>query len=205
MKEKIAAIILMFLLMALLPFIAAKCSQSSADSKTTMSTADTPSKTDEQNDYEKILCALTAAKYKDNYCNETIKALAVIQNTNYRIDPDSFSDEDFLYKENASGNILETYTEIEKAVKSVKEKTLCINNKAFFIPFSDSSNGLTGLSDEYEYIQSVASPWDCFLKDYDENTNCVGVSLSGINYLCNNGANYTEALKWYLPNFDISE
>lgn len=205
MKKKISVIIIIFMLMALLPFAAARCSGKIAGGTTAMSpqsTADSIQKTD---DYCSLLSALTAAKYKDSYSLETVKALAIILNTNYKDNPKQFSKDDFLYRDKASGNLLEVYSKIESAVNSVKEKTLCKNNKAFYIPFAESSNGVTCKSSDYSYIQSVASPWDCFQKNFDESTQCVGVSLSGIDYLCKNGASAEDALLWYLPGFDISE
>lgn len=203
MKQKITAIVLMFALMAMLPFVTARCGgKASGNGVNTFgqSTADT---VDSNADYSTRLCALTAAKYKDGYSLETTRALALILNTNYKLNPDTFSDDDFLFRENASGTLLEVYPQIENAVNSIKEKTLCKNNKAFYIPFSDSSDGCTYKSDDYSYIQAVASPWDCFGKNYSEDTRCVGVSLSGVDYLCKNGSNAEEALLWYLPEFEV--
>ncbi len=204
MKKKISAIILIFMLMALLPFAAARCSGKIANGTTAMSPQSTVDSIQKTDDYCSLLSALTAAKYKDSYSLETVKALAIILNTNYRENPKKFTDDDFLFRDKASGNLLEVYSKIENTVNSVKEKTLCKNNKAFYIPFAESSNGVTCKSSDYSYIQAVASPWDCFQKNFDKSAQCVGVSLSGIDYLCKNGASAEEALLWYLPDFDIS-
>lgn len=202
MKEKIIALILMFILMALLPFAAAKCSDNNT-STSTMSTADTPKKPAENEDYGKTLCALLAAKYDKSYSTEALKALAIILNTNYKVNPNSFSDEDYLIEENTSGSMKEIYSQIKKAADYAKEKTLCINRKALYIPFSPVSNGATVQSDDYSYLQSVASPWDCYCSDFSEDAKCVGVSINGVNYLCKNGATAEDALLWYLPEFEI--
>lgn len=201
MKLKAAAVAFMFLLMALLPFAASKCHNNNTAEKTAVESVATP---DAADDYTDVLCALTAARYREGYGIETVKAIVLILNTNYKLKPDSFGKNDFLYKEDASGNILEVYSDIEGAVNSVKEKTLCKDGKALYIPFSESSNGKTAVSKDYTYLEAVASPWDCFDKGYDESSVCVGVSLSGVNYLCNSGESFEDAVLWYLPDFSIS-
>ena len=124
-------------------------------------------------------------------------------NTDYRAKPDSFEANDFLYEENASGNMKDVYSEIRKAAESGKNKTLRKKSEVLFIPFSETSNGTTYKNVNYKYLHSVASPWDCYAENYDENAECVGVSLSGIDYLCKNGCSAEEALLWYLPDFEI--
>ena len=208
MKEKIIFIILMLALMALLPFVTAKCSNSEINMSNTSATADAAKNSEDNSDKDSnaLLCALVAAKYKDDYCDETLKALAIILNTNYKVNPDSFKLDDksiCLYEKDANNSVKDAYPKIKECAKSVKEKTLWIESKAFFIPFSLSSNGHTYESPDYDYIFSVASPWDCYQKDYSENTECIGVSISGVNYLCKKGSSYEEALKWYLPQFEI--
>lgn len=202
MKEKIIALILMFILMALLPFAAAKCSDNNT-STNTMSTADTPKKPSETKDYGKTLCALLAAKYDESYNSETLKALAIILNTNYKVNPNSFSDDDYLPQDKASGSMKEIYPMIRKAADYAKEKTLCINHKAFYVPFSSVSNGSTVQSGDYSYLQPIASTWDCYSSDFSEEAKCVGVSINGVNYLCKNGSSAENALLWYLPGFEI--
>ena len=92
---------------------------------------------------------------------------------------------------------------MERIVNSTQRKSLTVHNEKFFIPYSQSSCGYTLDSTDCEYITSVASPWDSFSKSYDESSECIGVSIDGINYLCKNGANAEQALKWYLPEFQI--
>lgn len=200
MKLKAAAVAFMFLLMAILPFAASKC-RNNTTAKTAVEGIATPDTADNRTD---VLCALTAAKYREGYGIETVKAIALILNTNYKLKPESFGKNDFLYKEDASGNISEVYSDIEGAVNSVKEKTLCKDGKAFYIPFSQSSNGKTSASRDYTYLEAVASPWDCFEEGCDEGDVCVGVSLTGVNYLCSNGESFENALLWYLPGFSIN-
>lgn len=201
MKEKLIAVVLLLILTAILPIAVSKCSERSF-AKPTVSTSDTPEK---PKDSGEILCALTAGLYKDSYSAETLKAIAILMNTNYKANPDSFKANDFLYEENASGSIKDVYGEIKKAAESAKNKTLRKNSEALFVPYSETSNGTTYKNENHRYIHSVASPWDCYQTDFDANAECVGVSLSGIDYLCKNGCSAEEALLWYLPDFEITD
>lgn len=201
MKGKLIAVILLLFLTAILPIAVSKCSVGSS-AKPTVSTSDTPEK---PKDSGEILCALTAGLYKESYCTETLKAIAILMNTDYKVKPESFESDDFLYEENASGNIKDVYGEIKKAAESVKNKTLRKNSEALFVPYAETSNGTTYRNENYKYLHSVASPWDCYATNYDKNAECVGVSLSGIDYLCKNGYSAEEALLWYLPDFEIQE
>ncbi len=175
MKEKLIAVVLLLILTAILPIAVSKCSERSF-AKPTVSTSDTPEK---PKDSGEILCALTAGLYKDSYSAETLKAIAILMNTNYKANPDSFKANDFLYEENASGSIKDVYGEIKKAAESAKNKTLRKNSEALFVPYSETSNGTTYKNENYKYIHSVASPWDCYQTDFDANAECVGVSLFG--------------------------
>ena len=179
MKEKLIAVVLLLILTAILPIAVSKCSERSF-AKPTVSTSDTPEK---PKDSGEILCALTAGLKKASYSAETLKAIAILMNTNYKANPDSFKANDFLYEENASGSIKDVYGEIKKAAESAKNKTLRKNSEALFVPYSETSNGTTYKNENYRYIHSVASPWDCYQTDFDANAECVGVSLSGIDYL----------------------
>lgn len=201
MKGKFAAIAILLFLTAILPLAVSKCSDKSV-AKPTVSTSDTPEK---PKDSGEIMCALTAGRYKESYSTETLKAIAILMNTDYKVNPDSFETSDFLYEENASGNTKDVYGEIKKAVESVKNKTLRKKGEALFVPYAETSNGTTYKNENYKYIHSVASPWDCYATNYDENAECVGVSLSGIDYLCKNGYSAEDALLWYLPDFEISD
>ena len=127
-------------------------------------------------------------------------------NTDYEINPEYFDLDDkeiYLSKEELINSDKEYYSKIESIVSSIDKKTLTVKNEKIFIPYSQTSCGYTLDSEDCEYITSVASPWDCFSQDYDENTECIGVSVNGINYLCQNGATAEQALKWYLPEFEI--
>lgn len=199
MKGKIGAVVVLLILTAILPIAVSKCSSKNTVSQT-VSTSDTPEK---PKNSDEILCALTAGLYKDSYSAETLKAIAILMNTDYKAKPDSFETSDFLYEENASGNMKDVYSEIKKSAESAKNKTLRKKSEVLFVPYSETSNGITYKNENYKYLHSVASPWDCYATNYDENAECVGVSLSGIDYLCKNGYSAEDALLWYLPDFEI--
>lgn len=206
MKKKIIATVVFLILMAMLPFVAVKFNDPQTTAHITTATKDTPSKPIDKK--TKILCGLVAANIKDNYCSETLKAIAIIINTNYKISPDSFDLDDTsvcIYEENADSSVKEIYPQIKTSVNSCKELHLTLDKEKQYIPFSKTSSGCTIVDKNYDYLTSVASPWDCFQKNYDADIKCCGVSISGVDYLCRNGYSAEEALLWYLPGFEIAK
>ena len=206
--KKILACTLLLVLMALLPFTAVKCSTSGSksESKLTSSTSKTNNDTKESDKYNAILVGLTAAVCKENFCDEAIKAIAILLNTDYEVNPDKFdldNKEVYFSKDELDNSKKEYYSKIESIVNSMDKKTLSVKEEKVFIPYSQISCGYTLDSEYCVYIMSVASPWDCFSQYYDEKAECIGVSVNGINYLCQNGASAEQALKWYLPHFEI--
>lgn len=206
--KKILACTLLLVLMALLPFTAVKCSNrgSKTEVNLTSSTGKTDNNTNVSDDSNEILVGLTAAVCNGNFCDEAIKAIAILLNTDYKANSDNFDLENkevYLSKDTLDNSEKEYYSKVENIVNSMDKKTLTLGNEKVFIPYSDISCGYTLDSEDCEYITSVASPWDCFSQEYDENAECIGVSVNGINCLCQNGASAEQALKWYLPHFEI--
>lgn len=203
MRVKIFFILVCLIIMAFLPIAAAEFTN--PQEKTLF--AGTYDEENNKKSDEEILCGLTAAQYREVYCEQALEALAVILNTNYRAKPESFDLSDrnvCIFEEDADGSLKENYSKIKAAVQKAYKKTLCVDGKAFFIPFSYISNGHTVKSFDYPYLCSVASSWDCFSDEYAEDARCIGVSMYGVNFLCENGADCAEALKWYLPDFELS-
>ena len=151
MRTKVIFIIIFLLTMAFLPIIISKCSSpqtavtsnSTANKATEPVTANEPSKNEtivetttesvakENSESEKSpltesdLCGMVAAKYNENYCEETLKALAIILYTNYIVSPDSYdlSDIDICLPESkAENSVKENYNKIKSAVSSVYKK-----------------------------------------------------------------------------------
>lgn len=210
MKMKVIAIALMLVLMAILPFAATKCG-TEIEAETTMSTADNAKNENKatenvNSDKDKAVCGLVAALYKSDYSAETVKAIAILLNNDYSLQPDKFnlSNSDVcIYKKNADNSIKEVYSQIETIVGSATDLLIYSNGKNVYVPYSPVSNGNTVSDESCDYIISVASPWDCFSENYDKNAECAGVSIEGLDYLCKNGMCAEEALSWYLPKCEI--
>lgn len=140
--------------------------------------------------------AAVAALCEPSFSDEAIKAAAVIQRTN----------EAAGHIDNNSGEISdkELYERAKVIYDSVTE-ILQYSGKPVRIPSSPCSNGFTSASDDYEYLEAVASPWDAFSPLYDASLVCEGVSMNGIAYLCGKGLSAEEALIRYLPRLEIRE
>lgn len=224
MRIKVIFIIIFLLTMAFLPIIVSKCTatKTTAASVSTADYAEKPTDNSTENSEKSTikpqqesseskaeltdaeLCGMVAANYDESYCEETLKALAVILYTNYCLAPDDYDLKDnriCILESNAENSVKENYNTIKSAVSAVYKKALCSNGKVLYIPFTSSTNGKTSSSSEYPYLTAVASPWDSYSNANDDE-HC-GVSLNGINYLCNDGYSYAQALQWYLPDFTI--
>lgn len=224
MRIKVIFIIIFLLTMAFLPIIVSKCTatKTTAASVSTADYAEKPTDNSTENSEKSTikpqqesseskaeltdaeLCGMVAANYDESYCDETLKALAVILYTNYCLAPDDYDLKDSricILESNAENSVKENYNTIKSAVSAVYKKALCSNGKVLYIPFTSSTNGKTSSSSEYPYLTAVASPWDSYSNANDDE-HC-GVSLNGINYLCNDGYSYAQALQWYLPDFTI--
>lgn len=204
MKRKIVAIVLFLLIMALLPPVAVKCSGLKSDLGQTFDVEETDD-SEKVFDSDELLCKLTSELYKDDYCDEALKAIVILLRTDLLADKSKFdiNGEDFGFAEDDNSD-KELSSKIKGVINSSKE-LITLDGKAEYIPYCEASSGATADSEEYTYLCSVASPWDCYCQSYDPTADCVGVSLSGVNYLCQNGASAEEALKWYLPYLEISE
>ncbi len=224
MRIKVIFIIIFLLTMAFLPIIVSKCTatKTTAASVSTADYAEKPTDNSTENSEKSTikpqqesseskaeltdaeLCGMVAANYDESYCEETLKALAVILYTNYCLAPDDYDLKDSricILESNAENSVKENYNTIKSAVSAVYKKALCSNGKVLYIPFTSSTNGKTSSSSEYPYLTAVASPWDSY-SNANNDEHC-GVSLNGINYLCNDGYSYAQALQWYLPDFTI--
>lgn len=135
----------------------------------------------------KLIAQKTARTVNKDYCEEAVKAIIIILNSNYKCDKSMFS-------EDTNAEKLDNYSKIEKLTEKMSGKRIKINKKAVAVPYFKYSAGYTQPSKKYPYIKSAASPWDS--KQNEGNT--VGVSLNGINELCKKGLDYKEALRWYL-------
>lgn len=154
-----------------------------------------------KNDYEPVkpaksedsVISYAVSISDESFCDEGLKcALAIAENNCLLSESAAQSEcsEDF-------------YARVEKLYEDV-DVTLLYEGESVYIPTSSLSAGRTATNTAYPYMKAVASPWDCLSEDfvYDKEYNC-GVSMNGLNYLCENGMDYKEALRWYLPEFTI--
>lgn len=200
MKTRIPAIILLLIFMAVLPFAAAitaktnnKTSKSSNTAAIEKSKSAAASGTD--TDDELICLNLISSIIKDDYCDEALKAIAILVNTNYKARPSEYDE--------YNNSDTEISDSIKAAYKKAEKQTLLFENTEVYIPYSRCSNGST-YDGDYTYLSPVASPQDCFSEEYSDDIICCGVSLDGINYLCSNGMNAEQALLYYLPKLELA-
>ena len=145
---------------------------------------------------KEIVCQTAASLCDEGFNDEAIKAVTILVKNDYNLQPES-------YKSNNYNSNKEIYNKVKEFYHSDTE-IKDTNLQKCFVPYSDCSNGFTYTDSNYTYLESVASPWDCFSDCYSENSECVGVSLNGIKYLCNEGLTAEEALGWYLPKLSIT-
>lgn len=192
MKNKIAAIISLLALMALLPAAVVNISGKSAENS--VATNDSAESSD---DKSIKICSYAEKLSNNNFCDEALKAAVIIANTNYLSG-------NFEKTGNFNSNA-ELFNKIHKIYNSNKENYLSHNNKAVFIPSSVCSNGNTISSEKYPYLRPAASPWDSECGEFSEDSECTGVSMYGINYLCQKGYTAENALKYYLPLLEVKK
>ena len=181
MKAKICMLTLLFLLMAVIPLVLAIQTVKNA-----------PSAPRDPTD-ESAAVSAAAALCDENSGEEVIKAAVILVKTNFLAGEAVKTEDD---------NSKEELIERVAAVYHSNKEILTYRGKAVAVPFSECSNGFTEKG-EAEYIKAVASPWDCFNKEYRADLICRGVSISGIKTLCGMGLSAEEALKWYLPELAI--
>lgn len=206
--KKFAVLLLFFIILAIVP-LAAFCDFSknttTADKKdVAFATADTASeKTSDMSENEQTV-RLAAAYYQKDMANEALKAVCLICRNNLKVEknPSLLSDSDMKAKWQSAYS--ESLAEIQKAAEETEKYAITYKGKSVFIPLSYSSQGYTATSDEYPYLQSVASPWDKGASDFDKNNKCYGISILGLTHIIKQGEDYKTALLWYLPDFEIS-
>lgn len=190
MKKKFVCLLLFTLLMVIIPLAAEK--KQVIDS---INLNYSKHKTDNLSN-EEILSGLVCKEFKKEYNEETLKALVIILNSNYKFNKKK---EGYWDKDKFIGKYDEkAYEKVENAVKSAGDLHITYKGKTAYIPYFYKSCGYTTSSKKYPYIKTSASPWDMA-----KNSHKVGISLNGINNLCKNGASYKDALGWYLENCKI--
>lgn len=200
MKNKIAAFLCLLIVMGMLPTAVVSLSKSgkaAAEASATVDSAEETAASTKKNDASKNIISSAADICAEDFCDEALKAAVIIANTNYKA-AGEVSDTDY-------NSDSELFKRLENIYNSKKELYITYDDQIRYIPRSYCSNGVTKNSEKYDYIRSVASPWDCESEEYSEENICEGVSMYGVNYLCENGYSAEEALKWYLPESNVKK
>lgn len=146
---------------------------------------------------KRLIISIAGELADKDFCDEAIKAIIAIVKNNVEVDSSAYN------TSNQSEESDDFYKRVENLYKKT-EPILIYKGEKVFVPTSSLSSGFTKTSENYPYMQSVASPWDCFHQNFVYGKDYAdGVSLRGIDYLCKEGYTAKEALKWYLPEFDI--
>jgi len=182
-------LIFIFTLILLSPVLISVFFQKSTDNTLTISTV-------VQSDNIKETVISEAMRLGDeDFCDEGLKAIIAIAKNNVSIG--NYSNICTEDKDN------DFYNRLEKLCEDA-DIDLSHKNERVYVPTSSLSSGFTKVSEEYPYITSVASPWDCGAEDFVYQKDYpAGVSIYGLNYLCLEGYSAEEALRWYLPYFQI--
>lgn len=190
MKKKITGLLLILAIMAAIPLVFSK-NKIKIDTKSIF-----------QSKYsEKIELISSAAAYyfRESYSDETLKALVLILNSNYKTGKlsknERLSKRDFLRKYKKGRDY---YSKIENTAKNLSDRYITYKNKAVYIPCFNLSKGYTEKSKNYPYLKSRACPWDVIEKGYNKKAVSVGISLNSLDRLCENGMNYNTALEYFL-------
>ena len=207
MKNKIAAFLCLLIIMGMLPAAVVSLSSKNVEAEATSSTPDSAPKIQKttaaaesaggNNDISATIISAAAEMCKEDFCSEALRAAVILANTNYKTAGET--------ADNNYNSDTELYKQLTEVYNSNKELYILHNGKAAYIPHSFCSNGVTVNSEKYDYIRSAASPWDCESDEYSSNLSCEGVSLFGVNYLCENGYSAEKALGWYLPDCEIKK
>lgn len=139
----------------------------------------------------------TAAYYfKEEYCDETLKAIAIFANANAKVKKDkthSINKTEFQKKYKNGSNY---YSKIEKYCNNFKNIGIFYKNKPKFTPLTAYSSGYISPSKTAPHLCECACPWDEIAAD--GNSQSGAVSLNSLNELCKNGSTAEEAVMYFL-------
>ncbi len=188
MRKVLGFSLILLILLTVLPTITAFIKDDKEKADYNLTTVNKEDNTEE-------IIEITLELADEDFCDEALKAVMIIVENNIECNSSAYN------KEDKSKFSEDFYQRAEKLYTKAELKYM---NKRVFVPTSWLSSGFTKEDKDYPYIKSVASPWDCFQKDFVYGKEYAeGVSLKGIDYLCKEGFSAKEALKWYLPEFEI--
>lgn len=202
MRKVLILCLMLFLVLALFPAFAIVATDRSNLFIQPDTEQNIKSTENEKENYSEEIIKLALSLIENDFCDEGIMASLAIAENNFYHNKDN--DMKNKQPEQASDTDKVLFDKVKKLYKNVHVKIEYKNEKVY-IPAVKLSKGYTEADNDYPYIKAVASPWDCFDEDFVYNKNySVGISMKGIDYLCKEGLNYKEALKWYLPDFEIN-
>lgn len=192
MRKVLISCVIVFLILSVIPLCALTNTEPRSSDNIKKAQNDNSSVEKEKDETIRMAAQLC----QEDFCDEGLKcALAIARNnrgfaetknTTLRLE---ISDEFY-------GRLSKLYSESTTTIEYMGE--------IVYIPTSSMSSGFVKESSDYPYIKSVASPWDCIQKDFVyEKDYADGISMAGLNYLCENQRDFKDALRWYLPAFSI--
>lgn len=200
MRKVLILCIFIFVVLCALPaFTAIVSEESSWNTRETSGKANTNKETDNSLPDSELVISEALRLADDGFCNDGLKAVLAIAENNIKYYSENKLDTDITRADKSD----RLYIKLEKLYKET-DSDISYQKHCVFIPTASLSCGYTKTNENYPYIRPVASPWDCENKSYIYGTEYpVGISIGGIDYLCKEGMSFKEALKWYLPGFDI--
>lgn len=190
MKKKITGLLLILAIMAAIPLVFSK-NNIKIDTKKIFQ-----NKTSKKNE---LISSAAAYYFRESYSDETLNALILILNSNYKggklSKNERISKKDFL-KKYKNGSIY--YSKIENKVKKLSDRYITYKNKAVYIPLFNLSKGYTEKIKKYPYLKTCACPWDVQAKGFNKKSESIGISLNSLNALCKNGESCEKALEHFL-------
>ena len=190
MKKKITGLLLILAIMAAIPLIFGK-NKIKVDTKNIFQ-----SKSSKKTE---LISSAAAYYFRDSYSDETLKALILILNSNYKTgklsNKDRISKNDFI-KKYKNGKVY--YSKIENTAKKLSDRYITYKNKAVYIPCFNLSKGYTEINNKFPYLKSRACPWDVIEKGYNKKASSVGISLNSLDRLCKNGMSGKNALGQFI-------
>ncbi len=158
-----------------------------------------------QDKNENVLTGLLAAKFRKEYTDEALAALAVLLNSNYNSAKEKYNldkPETYISKKVFLKKCGDSYySKIENTAKKYKNTLIKRKGKAVMVPIFYTSAGYTEPSKKYPYIRACAAPWDLLKNSTSSKTT--GISLNSLNELTKQGYGYKKALEYFLADVEF--
>lgn len=200
MKKYFICILCFLLAIASIPIIAVFEHKDYAELLDVVSQTDDEINT-EKEDIKENIVANVMEYVKEDANIETKKAVMAVCINNYKYNlQNNISMPDYSianYSDEYLEELCNLYTELDVEIK--------YEDKTVYIPLVKYCGEYTSESDDYPYMTSVATPWEMQRSDFypDYDYPC-GISVYSIEYLCENGSDCKSALRWFLPDFEIT-